>query len=555
MAGAASVRRALTRDVVEAQVAAIRRDRPLPPAYLVLRAAGEEGRDDYSVAYLLRCRENGFMAAVPGVGRVQEYVESLLSEEGDSLVLFYTDQVQAETVRGRRLGPGEVLLLDLPWSAVDQLVGPQALRGIADRAARVVTLSVADSPGRPCTGDALDAAARWVDRLDPDTAQEYYASAQEVEEELPEDIDGEELEADEAPAAAAPSPAPAPSLRPVPPVAAPPAAAASRRTGALFASAPALTDQEIQRLRALAGAAPARTGGVERTTRPVLADPLESDLHAEAAAGALPPPDVEDPALEDPGVAAELQQGSSLQLLLLAQMRQNAALIQRLSPSKAADGIQDVLSGGPSGGDSSSGIKGHLARDAFLRQLQDAKGVTARVQNNALAELGLAAAEPGLMRDYVEKRLPLQDHRTLLHVATMAAHGWEAGFRSGNQELMSFTSRLLVFAEQVSLDAGKLQLGYLLGGFPDPSPLGLASRRAPGLRTFSRLAAPQWLAANLAYLKDLDYAETRIAQLGTGRPPAAPKSQPSSSAGQDATEQEEEQQPRRRPPRRPKNAS
>ncbi|CAE7917886.1 unnamed protein product, partial [Symbiodinium necroappetens] len=64
-----------------------------------------------------------------------------------------------------------------------------------------------------------------------------------------------------------------------------------------------------------------------------------------------------------------------------------------------------------------------------------------------------------------------------------------------------------------ALDSGKVQLAYLLAGFPDPSPVGLTHRRAPGLKTFFRLAAPQWLAANLAYLKDLDYAETRINQM------------------------------------------
>ena len=109
-------------------------------------------------------------------------------------------------------------------------------------------------------------------------------------------------------------------------------------------------------------------------------------------------------------------------------------------------------------------------------------------------------------------------------MAAFGAFGWGAGFRSDNQELMAFASRLLVFSEQVALDSGRIQLGYLLAGFPDPSPLGFNSRPVPGLRTFSRLAPAQWVAANLAYFKDLDYAETRIAQLATGRP--APRQRP-----------------------------
>ena len=61
-----------------------------------------------------------------------------------------------------------------------------------------------------------------------------------------------------------------------------------------------------------------------------------------------------------------------------------------------------------------------------------------------------------------------------------------AGESSPAVELMSFTSRLLSFIEQAALDQGK---------------------RVPGLNSFLRLAQPQWLAANLAYVKDLDYAE------------------------------------------------
>ena len=156
MAATASVRRALTREAVEAQVAGIVADRPLPPAYLVLAGLGEDGRDDFAVAFMLRCRTNGFMIAVPNVTRIREFIEGLLMEDGEPLALVQREQVQAETVRGRHLGPSHILLLDLPWSAL-HVVPPQALRGITDRAARVVTLLV-------------------------ETAQEYYASAQEAEE-------------------------------------------------------------------------------------------------------------------------------------------------------------------------------------------------------------------------------------------------------------------------------------------------------------------------------------------------------------------------------------
>ncbi|CAE7765963.1 unnamed protein product [Symbiodinium sp. CCMP2592] len=328
----------------------------------------------------------------------------------------------------------------------------------------------------------------------------------------------------------------------------PPEARASQRPaasqgGTLFGAGRGLGEAEVERLRALAGPAP-RAGQVER--RAAQGSGLLEDFHAEAELGALPPPDVQDPGEEAPTAT------TTLQALLLAQMRQNAVLLERLaSGSKSGDGVQDVLAaGGGSANDSSGGIKGHLAREAFIKQVSDLTSVASRVQANALQELGRTQAEPGLMREYIEKRVPLQDQRLLQTFAALTAFGWEQGFRSGNTELQGFASRLLLFIEQSALDAGKTQLGYLLSGYPDPSPLGFTARRAPGLKSFSRLTPPQWMAANLAYLKDLDYAETRIAQLGAGRPPKPPTTDP----GNTATEEDDKPpKPPRRPPRRPKN--
>ena len=260
-----------------------------------------------------------------------------------------------------------------------------------------------------------------------------------------------------------------------------------------------------------------------------------ADLHMESQLEALPPAEVEDPA------------DSSLQAMLLAQMRQNALLLERLV-NKSGDGIQDALAGGASASDGSEGIKGHLARDAYVRQLSDLKTVATKVEANALTKLGMTTSEPGLMRSYLEKRVPLGDLKTLQYLRTMAAYGWETGYRSANRELQGFASRLLMFVEQSALDQGKLQLAYLMGGYPDPSPQGFAAREAPGLKSVSRLAQPQWLAANLAYLKDLDYAESRIAQLGTNRNRTLHQAE---TAEAETEEGEKPQRPRR--PRRPKN--
>ena len=301
------------------------------------------------------------------------------------------EQVHAETVRGRQLGPAHIILVDLPWSCAQRFVRSHPLRGAQDRNVRLTALSLGGTGGRPSSGDALDAAARWVEQLDPDTAQEYFESAQEAVEGS---VDGEPFEEE---GAGEPllerAPAPQPAL--------------PRRTARA-------TPAQLQRLQGLAGLAPPRAGGVERAAR--LDQGTMADLRMESQLEALPPAEVEDPAQEL--ASPDL----SLQAMLLAQMRQNALLLERLV-NKSGDGIQDALAGGASASDGSGGIKGHLARDAYVRQLSDSKTVATKVEANALTELGMTTSEPGLMRSYLEKRVPLGDLKTLQYLGTMAAYG------------------------------------------------------------------------------------------------------------------------------------
>ncbi|OLQ14911.1 hypothetical protein AK812_SmicGene904 [Symbiodinium microadriaticum] len=380
MAAAASMmRRALARGDVEALVSGARAEQVLPPLYLVLPAEEDGGLDLFVTAYLVRVRQNGFMVMLPDLEAVRARLDALVNEDGESIPLQRRDQVQAETVRGRQLGPGRVILADFPWSGCEFFVKPTALRGMTDRASRVLTLSVGDVVARPSAADAQDTAGRWIDQLDPDTVQEYWASAN--------DGGAEEEEAPDEEAPLAP-PHPALLARTLP-------AGQSGQTRRPFQTSRGLSTAELDRLMSPAGGPPARTGTLERHRAPPN-PPSEGGLHLEAEFGALPPAEVQDS-------AAELMDSTStLQTLLLAQMRQNAVLLEKLVSGKHGDGIQEALAGaGGSGSESSSGIKGHLAREAFVKQVSDCKLVAAKVQENAMTELGLSATEPGMMRTYM----------------------------------------------------------------------------------------------------------------------------------------------------------
>ena len=143
-----------------------------------------------------------------------------------------------------------------------------------------------------------------------------------------------------------------------------------------------------------------------------------------------------------------------MQKLLVMQMKQMAMLAKNFN--KPLDPIQAALNSGgsDSSGGSTSGIKGCLARDAFVKVAEDLHKLAAVAEHNAVMELGLTRQQigPGLMRDYIEKRVPLGSYRLLTQMAYLAASGWEVGSRTDNKELQGFCAKLLMFVEQTALD-------------------------------------------------------------------------------------------------------
>lgn len=233
-----------------------------------------------------------------------------------------------------------------------------------------------------------------------------------------------------------------------------------------------------------------------------------------------------------------------VQSMLLASLQQNQILLQKLVGNRTNDPVLKALGGGGSdsaSAASSSGVRGCLARDVFIRAVQDLPTVAAVVRASAIRELGLSPGkeDSNLLRKYMERRIPLADHKMLSHFATLVAEGWSIAHQSNNVELMGTMGRMMMYIEQTALDSGRTQLSWLLTGLQDPPyHLLVNHRRRPGMEPFSRLCAPSWISANLAYVKDLDYIEARMQNMG----------KPSKAAIQ----ADEEVQPRAKPKSRPK---
>ena len=278
------------------------------------------------------------------------------------------------------------------------------------------------------------------------------------------------------------------------------AAPAAGRRGArdLFGNSGAeapLTPADWERLRAVAGQPPGRLAAHERTARPAAAlETAQAEIDADVGEDLIP-------GVEQQG----LHQLLAVQTKLLAQLAAS-------STQRAGDPILDMLAAPAAAKeDGNLGGRGSAARDAFIKLMGDDAVVCNTVRRLLCEELGQPVDAPpdSLLRDYVEKRMPVAEHRLLTMVATLAAHGWQRARETHNTGLEAFCAKLALFADQTALEGGRTQMAWLLTALPEPAYHTLQKRRQQ-LRPFSRLAASSWMSANVAYVRELDYISTRM---------------------------------------------
>ena len=137
------------------------------------------------------------------------------------------------------------------------------------------------------------------------------------------------------------------------------------------------------------------------------------------------------------------------------------------------------------------------------------------------------------MRTFFTNKVPLGSMRSLTYFAFATAQFWEAAERDDLAALKAQVALLAVYLEQVAVDGGRHQLGWLLTGVPNP-PLQLVQAHSQRAQEdpVGFLGHPRWVAANLAYFKDVDYLESRTKLVGKppsdrpGGPPPKPKANP-----------------------------
>eukprot|EP00435_Cladocopium_sp_Y103_P076047 s103_g74.t1 len=448
------------------------------PTICFIAAAGDPPVESRVLCYLLRCRVNGFMVLLPGLTSVQALLDTLVFADGTEL----TGGLQFDLCGTRRLSRAEV------WKRrrlhcrlccrVRPLFQPRAGAAWIWECWHHPTQSrrCCDSSTQPVrlgAGRCVDWRVGWRTETMAEyvTAESKFPPAEEAgfrdgsgaEESVDADAIAQlqarilELEAQQSKQLPGSFRHSSSSFF---------AAFRAQETSQCACWTARLSQSE--RAQQLAGMGPGATE--------------TQDFFAEAQAGAIG---------EEEVTAIMANSKDPLHQILALQMQQTAYLTQKLAAQAPKDQISAAL-GSDSGSSSSNGVKGWMGRDAFIRAMDNVVGTGRLMLQNAANDMGLSAQQVGsrLMRQYVEKRIELADHRLLTYISQFMACSWQLAFDKNDEFAMGLMSRGLMMIEQMCLDRGRCQFGWLLSSLPDPDLQQIAqNRKRVSLKPYARMSA------------------------------------------------------------------
>eukprot|EP00971_Amphidinium_carterae_P344480 6484904-Amphidinium_carterae.3 len=190
-----------------------------------------------------------------------------------------------------------------------------------------------------------------------------------------------------------------------------------------------------------------------------------------------------------------------------------------------------------------TGAKGHAARASYQRTMENRPRPLVAAFRRRLAEqmeVPMSQLQGAALRGYFERRSPLGTHKLLTYNAFAVAKTWE--------HLEEFTARLdaqpvavrdalrpsldklaaqvmshATFIDQTAIDGGRYSLSWLLTGLPQPPFHITRAHTMLSEDPVSPLAEPRWIAANLSYLRDMEFVSqrTQTGQDSASSPPSS----------------------------------
>jgi len=149
------------------------------------------------------------------------------------------------------------------------------------------------------------------------------------------------------------------------------------------------------------------------------------------------------------------------------------------------------------------------------RHLQNHPVAVARAVRRLMGQAsGTDPQSPQDALGYYTRYGTFQNNRDAALIAWLMGSLWNLMEVGAHDEAHALLGLGLAAVEQWGL-SGRLDLGYLWTHLPEP-PWGVLQRppQQISLRPYSRLAEPSWVAAMVAYLKDLEAMEDRLGGRG-----------------------------------------
>ena len=498
---------------------------PLPGLFLVLPAR-EDGTGQRVACHLVKIRSGGFMVIFPALSAVADFLEGQEAAAGIEPYALYEASTEMETSRGRRLGAESCLLADLVWDLAPLFIRAHSLRTAS---VEVHKFMVGDTVGRPRRAEAIACADQWIHEvMDDDTAGDYVTGESDaLEAHEPELLpasgtEGVDLEAMqrrihelEQMLQSPGSPGGA-VLRPVSKA----SAKSSPARGVLFGGTQTIPSEApvndvISRLRAAAGAAPMRLAAHERALREGMPETNLNALQSEVGLEAVEDGEIESGlkdlvccrSLAEAAAATDAANGSHGQTAncqisgphhcCFGWIHRRAKCGQLRCQRLLSSGGLSEVDVGPSkicaDGHGQCGLR------AGPGGPPDWPRAHARVHREAIAP----RRQPGVDPKRISLGLGLGD-----------------GLQAEQPGADGVACRGLVFTDQTAIDYGRTNLSWLLTTLPEPQyHVVQRNRQRSSLTPFSRLASPSWIGANVAFMKDLDFLETKIRSANTGPKP------------------------------------
>lgn len=189
---------------------------------------------------------------------------------------------------------------------------------------------------------------------------------------------------------------------------------------------------------------------------------------------------------------------------------QTAALMALLQKRKGRAGIDGDDYDIEEDGRYLPGARGPAALENLRREFDEhptrfSNAVAERLKQAAMVVPGAAIDPAPSARAYVQNEIPFSTYRTLGYMGWGLASVWDLMHAGRLDKAFGLLSLLLVSVEQAALDEGRWSLAWLLTLLPDPPFQSMGRRPYENLhRPFARLSDPRWVAASMAYVRDVD---------------------------------------------------